>query len=179
MSRQTKSDWAKARSHVPWAEDDVWAERLAENPEALYRIIADSYDIALRDEEKLRGEQRSGRRPKPPQVPLDQVYAAVFPSQYSMDPFRETLEKLMDGRSQRAFARRVPCHQTTLSRLLSGALAPDLAMMERIASAAGVQPWYFVEWRAQFVASVVQSSLMANPNMSVNAIRGLRNMAGR
>lgn len=178
MSRG-KADWQAAQERVAWARDTDWAAQLESNQEALYRIIADAYDIALRDEEQARGVQRSGRRPKPPQVPLEQVYAAVFPQQYSMDPFREALYKVMDGRSQRAFAADVPCHQATLSRLLSGELSPDMAMMERIAAAAGVQPWFFLEWRAQFVGQVVTDALLTNPNLSVNAIRGLRAMAGR
>lgn len=178
MSRG-KADWNAARERVAWAQETDWASQLEGNQEALYRIIADAYDIALRDEEQARGVVRSGRRPKPPQVPLEQVYAAVFPQQYSMDPFRDALVKVMDGRSQRAFAADVPCHQATLSRLLSGELLPDTVMMERIAAAAGVQPWFFLEWRAQFVGRVVTDALLANPNLSVNAIRGLRAMAGR
>lgn len=174
-----KADWSGARSHVPWVDDEQWAARLADNPDTLYRIVADSYDVALRDEEARRGEQRSGRRPRPDLVPLEVVLDAVFPSRFSMDPFPVALEKVMDGRSQRAFSKEVPCHQTTLSRLLSGELEPDLSMMERVAKAGGVEPWFFLEWRAGFVARTVQRALLSDPNASVNAIRGLRSMMRR
>ena len=178
MSR-SKADWGAAFDRVPWVDSgDLFRERMTDNPEVLYRIIADAYDVALRDEEKRKGVQRQGRRPKPPPVPLRDVYEAVFPQQYSMDPFSDALVKLMDGQSQREFARRVPCHQTTLSRLLRGEIEPDMSMMERVADAAGVKPWFFLEWRAAFVSTVVEDVLMTNPNLSVNALRGLKNLVG-
>lgn len=176
---QERADWRGARRTVPYVDADEWADRMRENPEALLRLIADAYDFALREREAKAGVRRYGRRPKPDPVPLDEVYATAFPSQFSQLPFCGALERLMAGSSQRAFASRVPCHQATLSRLLTGRLVPDAAMMERLARAAGVQPWYFAEWRAQFVANVVETSLLSDPSMSITAIKGLRTRVRR
>lgn len=176
---QERADWQGARRAVPYVDADEWSERMQENPEALLRIIADAYDFALRERETAAGVRRYGRRPKPDPVPLEEVYATAFPTQFSTAPFPEALGRLMKGSSQRAFAARVPCHQATLSRLLSGQLVPDVSMMERLARAAEVKPWYFAEWRARFVADVVERSLLADPKMSVGAIKGLRARAGR
>lgn len=178
---QERADWQGARQMVPYVDADEWSERMQSNPEALMRIIADAYDFALREREARQGRRRYGRRPKPDPVSLDEVYAAAFPTQFSRAPFAEALDELMlmNGSSQRAFAARVPCHQSTLSRMLSGQLKPDASMMERVASAAGVQPWFFAEWRASFVADVVERSLLADPSMSISAVKGLRARAGR
>lgn len=174
-----RADWERARERVPYIEDEGWRELLASKPEALYRIIADTYDVVLRDRERAAGIKRTGRRPKPSQVPIDEVIAAVFPEQYSAAPFTVALARLLEGRSQRSFAPLVPCNQATLSRLLAGQLKPDIRMMERIAAAAGVQPWFFREWRADYVALLVREVLTERPEMGVAAMRALQSIAGR
>ena len=159
-------------------DDQDWVDRLGQNPEALYRIIADSYDFVLREREMAQGIKRSGRRPRPSRVSIDEVIEAVFPPQYSNAPFVDALRAVMDGHSQRSFSKRVPCDQATLSRLLAGQLKPDLPMLERIAQAGGVPPWYFREWRAEYVASLIREVLLADPAMSVGALRVLQTVAG-
>jgi hypothetical protein len=174
LALSRRADWERARARVPYVEDEDWQAKLAENPEALYRIIADSYDLVLRDREVEAGTQRSGRRPRPSRVPIDEVIAAVLPPRYSNDPFPVALHALLRGRSQRSFSLLVPCNQATLSRLLSGQLTPDLVMLERVAEAAGVGPWFFREWRAGYVAALVREVLTDNPSMSVAALRALQ-----
>lgn len=174
---QARSDWGAAKAHAPYVEDADWSELLEGNPEVLHRIIADAYDVVLRDEEKANGIKRSGRRPKPSQVPLGEVVGKVFPQQYSNLPFTKALEDLVSGRSQRQFARRVPCNQATLSKLLRGQYEPDMSMMERLALAGGQGPWYFREWRAQYVGALVTDALMSNPSTGVQAVRALRLLA--
>jgi hypothetical protein len=170
----SRADWTRAREVVPYAEDGAWVDLLSSNPEALYRIIADSYDFVLREREVLEGKRRPGRRPRPSQVPIDEVIDAVFPKQYSNEPFVEALASLVDGRSQRAFSAEVPCNQATLSRLLSGQAKPDMAMMEGLARAGGVPPWYFREWRAEYLASLIREVMLESPSMSVQALRALQ-----
>lgn len=177
MSRQVRSDWASARARVPYASNGNWALILEDNPEVLHRIIADAYDVVLREEERAAGVRRSGRRPKPSLVPLGDVVDKVFPQQYSHDPFPVALANLLEGHSQRAFAKRVPCHQATLSKLLNGQYEPDLPMMERIAEAAGEGPWYFLEWRAGYVGALVTDALTTSPSTAVQVIRGMRLLA--
>ena len=143
---------------------------------AMGRIIGDIYDVVKAEQEKDAGLQRMGRRPRR-QDSLADVYETVFPQPYTMDPFRESMVKLLGNRSQRAFAPRVPVHQTTLSRLMSGALHPDRTMLERIAEAARVHPSYFVEWRAMYVAQMVEMVLTQRPNMGVTAYKHVRDKA--
>lgn len=150
-----------------------WIAVFDRDPDIMWRIVGDIYDVVKTEEEKAAGKRVMGRRP-PRSGSLEDVWATVFPAPYSMDPFPEALRKLMNGRSQSAFAMRVPIHQTTLSRMLKGEWMPDLQMLERIAEAAKVQPAYFVEWRAQYVAGLIQRVLMERPNMSVMALRQVK-----
>jgi hypothetical protein len=140
---------------------------------AMGRIIGDIYDVVKAEREKEDGLQRMGRRPRR-QGSLEDVYATVFPAPYTMDPFPESMLKLLAGRSQRQFAPKIPVHQTTMSRLMSGALVPDKTMLERIAHAAKVHPSYFVEWRAMYVSEMVQSVMTNRPNIGVTAYKHVR-----
>lgn len=143
---------------------------------AMGRILGDIYDAVKAEEEKEAGIHRMGRRPRR-DGSLADVYATVFPAPYTMDPFPEAMVKLLNGRSQRQFAPKVPVHQTTMSRLMSGTLVPDMQMLERIAIAAKVAPSFFVEYRAMFVGQLLTRVLTERPNMGVRAYREVR--AGR
>lgn len=140
---------------------------------AMGRIIADIYDEVKAEEDRENGVRQMGRRPNRPAVPLSEVYATVFPRPYSMDPFSVSMAKLLEGRSQRAFCRRVPIHQTTLSRFLTGSRTPDLDMLERLAAAAKVKPSYFVEWRAMYVGQLITTVLLDHPNVGIRAVNTL------
>lgn len=140
---------------------------------AMGAIIGDIFDEVKAEEEKEAGVKRMGRRPSRT-ASLTEVWATVFPAPYSMDPFPESLNKLLNGRSQRAFAMKIPCNQSTLSRLLSGEWAPDLTMLERIALAARVSPSYFVEYRAMFIGQLITKALTNSPNLGVTHLRLLR-----
>lgn len=175
----SKADWTKAKDRVPWVDDGLWDSRMSDNPDALYRIVADAYDYSLREEEATKGQKRPGRRPKPDVVPLEVVLAKAFPYRVSEVPLGRALAELMGDEPQRPFAKRVPCHQTTLSRMLRGDLEADLEMLGRLAAAGNVPPWYFVEWRAKFVAGVVERALIGAPHMGLSAVRILRAIAER
>ena len=137
---------------------------------AMGAIIGDIFDEVKAEEEKEAGVKRMGRRPGR-SASLAEVYATVFPAAYSMDPFPTALVKLLNGRSQRAFAAKIPCNQSTLSRLLSGEWKPDLSMMESIAAAAKVAPSFFMEWRAMYVGQVITETLLNRPNLSITHLR--------
>lgn len=168
-----KINWDRAKSKIPYLDDADWKQKLLENPDVLYRIIADSYDLILREREREDGVVRIGRRPKPSLVPIDEVIDSVFPSRYSNEPFVVALRHAMNGQSQRAFSQLVPCNQATMSRLLNGQLKPDITMLEQLAAAAEVPPWYFREWRAEYVGALVRDVLMEDPSMSYRAIKAL------
>jgi transcriptional regulator with XRE-family HTH domain len=99
-----------------------------------------------------------------------------MPVQFCTDPFAEALKKLIDGKSQRQFARKVPCDHSTISRLLSGEWKPDLVMLHRIAEAAKVPPHYFVEYRALYIAAVIERVLIEHPHLGVAAFKRLRRL---
>jgi hypothetical protein len=142
--------------------------------QAIGYIMRDIYDEVLALEERDTGRVPMGRRAARPAVPLSTVYAKVFPPAYSNEPFPVALRTLMNGRSIRAFAAKVPMAHVPLHRLLAGADTPDLRLMEAIAAAARVKPTYFLEYRAQFVALMVQQAFLARPHLSIRAIHDLK-----
>jgi transcriptional regulator with XRE-family HTH domain len=80
----------------------------------------------------------------------------------------------MAGRSQRQFAQRIPCSQPWLARILSGEATPDIYMIEAIADAAKVPPWFFPEWRAMFLSNMVLEAYTRSPHLSITALRAMR-----
>lgn len=169
----SRADWERARQAVPWLEGGDVAAQLAARvtPETIWRIVSDVYDIAKTDEERAKGQVRIGRRPAREEVPLDEVLATLLPEPYQDKPFREALRELMGSDSQWTFARKVPCDQATLSRLLNGKSEPDRHMLEALAAAGGKGPWWFVEWRAMFMADLVRAMFMRHPHKSAQAMR--------
>lgn len=152
-----------------------WVEVFDQNSDIMWQLVGDIYQAVRFQEERERGVVRMGRRPRTTGS-LDEVWKTVFPPTYSNEPFGKALADLLETRrmSQRAFAPKVPCHQTTLCRFLNGTNKPDLQMMERIAAAAKVHPSYFVEWRAEYVGKVIWQVLLERPNMGISAVRMLR-----
>lgn len=178
MPRQIKADWDRAKGLYPSAGYgvDEWVA-FFDTPSgfaAMARLMGDIYNAVKDEEEREEGVRRQGRRPRRSEVPLAEVYATIFPYRYSMDPFPEAMRKLLGGRSLRAFAPRVPVAHTTLHRLLTAEMAPDLVMLERIARAAKVPAGYFVEWRAMYLGQLVQQVLTERPNLGVKALREAR-----
>lgn len=172
-----KADFEKAKREYPsTAMDEAGWMAFFDTPagqHAMGRILGDIYDAVKAEEEKEAGIRRMGRRPRR-DGSLEDVWATVFPQPFTMDPFPTAMVKLLNGRSQRQFAPKVPVHQTTMSRLMAGTLKPDLHMLERIALAAKVHPSYFVEYRAMFVGQLMTRVFTENPNMGVSAFRQVR-----
>lgn len=146
---------------------------------AMGRIVYDVYDEVISREEREAGKRRIGRRPAREATTLAAVMAVVRPEEFSNEPLPLALKALMRGRSQRAFARKVPISQTHLNRLLlperydPGSYPMEL--MEALAEASNVGPWHFPEWRAQFIGELITETLKTNPHLGITALRGLRN----
>lgn len=170
-------DWERVGQFVPELRGGVTPEylerKLDESPEIMLRLVVDLYDSIKRDQERAEGRVRLGRRPKPTDVPLEVMKDAVFRPSYSLKPFPQALAELMGSTSQREFAKRIPVHQSSLSRLLSGEMEPAPQMLESVARACSVSPFYFVEWRAIYIAQLVASSYIADPKRSVGMLRAL------
>jgi transcriptional regulator with XRE-family HTH domain len=178
-----KADLDRARQLYPSCNMGVeeWVTFFGTAPglHAMGRILYDIYDEIMSREEREAGQRRIGRRPARSAVPLTQVMAVVRPEEFSTDPFPQALYKLLRGRSQRAFARKIPISQPYLSRLLSGEREPELELMESIAAAAGVNPWHFPEWRAQYLGQLITEVLTESPHLGITAIKGVRSTRQR
>lgn len=141
---------------------------------AMGRILYDIYDELMSKEERENGVRRIGRRPARSAVSLAELMNVVKPEEFSNEPFPEALRKLIRGRSQRVFSRKIPIDQTYLSRLLSGDRQPDLELLERIATAASVPPWHFIEWRAIYLGTLITEVLTESPHLGITALKGVR-----
>lgn len=172
-----KADFEEAKRRFPSTQMGE-AEWLAffdtsDGMHALGRVLGDIYDFVKAEEEREAGIHRMGRRPRR-DGSLEDVYNTVFPQAYTMDPFREAMHKLLNGRSRRQFAPKIPMTQTMFNRLLRGDFEPDMTMLESIARASKVQPAFFVEWRAMFVSQQIDKVLRARPNVGVRAYQSIR-----
>jgi hypothetical protein len=141
---------------------------------AMGRILYDIYDELMSREEREQGKRRIGRRPARSAVPLADLMMVVRPEEFSNEPLPASLGKLLRGRSQRQFARKVPMDQGYLCRILSGERGADLELIERLAAAAGVQPWHFPEWRGQYLGALITEVLIESPHLGITAIKGVR-----
>ena len=173
-----KADLEGAKSLYPSCSMklDDWVTFFATSAglQAMGRILYDIYDERLSIEEREAGHKRIGRRPARSAVALHDVMTVVKPEEFSTEPINIALEKLLRGKSRRQFARKVPINQTHLGRILNGKRSAPLELIERIARAAGVQPWHFMEWRAQYIAELVEEVFFAKPSLSVSALKNVR-----
>jgi transcriptional regulator with XRE-family HTH domain len=171
--RPASADWEKAKALYPATADDeaAWARVLAEQPDVMYSVIAYIVKVVKATD----GPRKTGRRPGVTGLSFDDVLDVLYPERYTLEPLTLAVPKLMAGRTQRMIAPKVPCNQATLSRILSGQVQPDLALLRGLANALKVPPTYFVEYRAQRMAQLVQDALMAQPNVSVSIFKRLQN----
>ncbi|MGZ4745712.1 MAG: helix-turn-helix domain-containing protein [Oryzihumus sp.] len=164
-------DWDGVKKKYPSTQFDEkqWLAVFDANPDIMWRIVGDICKAVIATESEVR---RNGRRPTP-NLSLADVERILSPN-YSMEPFPAALASLMAGRSQRAFAARVPVHHHTLRRLLTGEIAPSLPMMASLAKAGRVEPHYFVEYRAQAIAKVLEEHFADHPNQSIRVFKEIR-----
>lgn len=161
--------WEDAPAVAGVHEVQSWNGLLSQRPEALWGLVAD----VVKAVKAGQGTRKTGRRPAATVGSLDELYEVLFPTQYSTAPFVDAFAALLKGRSQRAFAMRVGFNQATVSRLLAGKSQPTPQILERIASACGVRPTYFAEYRALKLGEVVTDVLMAHPDLSADSLRRL------
>jgi hypothetical protein len=178
-----KADLERAKALYPSCSMamDEWMTFFATSAglRAMGRIIYDVYDEVISREERENGKRRIGRRPAREATSLAKVMAVVRPEEFTNEPLPIALKALMRGRSERAFARKVPISQSHLNRLLTASsYSPDaypMELLESLAEAGSVHPWHFPEWRAQFIGQLVTETLKENPALGITALRALRN----
>lgn len=173
-----KADLERAKELYPSCAMGMeeWSSFFSTAPglRAMGRILYDIYDEMMSREEREAGKRRIGRRPARSAVSLYELMAIVKPEEFSNEPLPQALTRLMRGKSQRMFARKVPIDQGYLSRILTGERTPDLKVMESLASAADVPPWHFPEWRAQYLGALIAEVLTEQPHLGITAIKGVR-----
>jgi hypothetical protein len=170
--KRNSADWEKGRALYPEMDDpaEKWAVLLADKPDVLMTMIADIVKVAKATEG---GARRTGRRPVVAGMTFDEVWATLQPDRFSMQPFADSFAALIAdrGMTQRQFCQRLPWSQSSMSRLLSGQLTPDLKTLEAIASVAKVSPAYFLEYRAYLLGHLVAEVLQANPHLSITIVK--------
>lgn len=174
-----KADFGKAKQIYESTAmgEQQWLAAFDSNPDIMWSILADIYNVVKDEEEREAGKKRMGRRPTRAASSIDELMNTVMPAQFDQEPFPEALRKLLIGKSQTQFARRVPCAQSTVSRLLSGEMEPDIVMLERVAVAAKVPPHFFIEYRAAYVSQLVQRVLTERPNLGVKVFKRLQSVS--
>jgi hypothetical protein len=168
------ADYERAMREYPSTQmsTDELVSRMEADPLITWRILHDIFDFTLIEREKEAGKRRLGRRPMRVGT-REEILAVAIPKAFTNKPFPDALRELIRGRSQDAFARRMGCAQGTVSKLLNGHLKPDRFYMERAAAAGEVEPWYFAEYRAQYLAEAMAELLMSKPQMSVTYLQKL------
>ena len=148
-----------------------WEQLLSSNPKVLWGIVADVVKAIKAGE----GERKTGRRPAVSVASLDELYAVLFPPQFTTAPFPVAFMQLLrdGGYNQVTFAAHVGFNQATVSRLASGKTLPSAEMIERLAWALDVRPTYFCEYRAIKLGRVVTDVLLAEPTLSAESVKRL------
>lgn len=145
---------------------------------AIGSILYDLWDEVQSKIEYDRGERRIGRRPKRDPVPLSVIRATLFPDEFTLEPIPVALPKLLKDRQQREFAAEMPMDPGHFSRILNGRVVPNLSVIQRIAEVAGVNPYFFAEYRAQYVGQLIQTVMLTSPNLGITAVKQLRHLRG-
>lgn len=156
--------------------DDQLVAFFDRRPDVIHAILGDIYIVSHYEEKKRRGEGRDGRRTMPRDANLDALWDLITP-RYSQQPFGLAVRELMGERSLRQFAGKVPMDHRELSRLMRGRSAPSLYVMEQIASAAKVNPAFFLEYRVGYVTERMTQVFAARPNLSIGVFKKLRSLA--
>ena len=173
-----KADYTSAKIDFPSISlnEKAWIEffQTSLGSHSFGRIVGDIYGEIRAQEEKKKGNVRVGRRATLPVRPFDEVIETVFPQQYTMEPFHVAFKEILEGRSQKEFAAKVPMSQPSLSRILSGSKRPNMGMIESMATAAHMNPSYFVEYRALWLSKLVMETYIKNPNLLVKTYKQVR-----
>jgi DNA-binding phage protein len=138
------------------------------------RIIYDIYDEVMSQQERAAGIRRVGRRPARSAVSLDRVFDTILPPDFNNEPLSVVLPPLIGSRGIKEIAEKAHMSRSHLSWILSGRRQPTLEGLEALADVLGVQPWYFIEWRAQYLSALVLEVLMASPRLGTSILRDLR-----
>lgn len=97
----------------------------------------------------------------------------ILGKDFSTLAFPDAFRMLIGTMSTRTVARKTNYSHMTISRLLRGALEPDVTMMEAIARAFGKQPSYFMEYRVVYILAHAERMLEDAPESTIDYFRNL------
>jgi transcriptional regulator with XRE-family HTH domain len=162
--------WAErvrlVHEHFPSTVSLDWRKALSV-PETLPMILRD----ILRLEQADPG--RSGPRPGPDYEEGLKTLRRITGEDYSTLPFHEAFGVLARGHSERHLAHKTNLSCSALRRYLTGQRQPGMAEMARIAKAFGKEPWYFTEYRLDFVITSIGHKLATAPEATIVLYRKL------
>jgi hypothetical protein len=171
---------ARARELFPHAVADnepMWVNRLTVEPELMWKMVGDIVRF-VSSEEVPRGQRRSSlRRVQEKDYNLEAVWriTGLIKPPPSTQPFPVAARELIGKRSLRAFAKTCGFGEhgghRTLARYLSGEQALTMEVMESIARAGRVEPTYFLEYRAAWLARELFHAMMTNSRDSIHAVK--------
>jgi hypothetical protein len=92
---------------------------------------------------------------------------------YSLLPFADALKVLMKGKSVHQMAEKVGVAQSQMYRLVTGEREPTGDTMEKVATACGKSPSYFLEYRISTITSAIIYKLARNPDRTIAAYEAL------
>lgn len=161
-------------SGKPYTFEQMWVDRFTNDPDLMWLIIGDIVRYVSADEVP-RGERTSSRRQvQDRDKNLEAVWRIIGP-RYSMDPFPVAIRDLIGERSLRAFAQRSEFGSVeTLRRYMRGERPLTMEAMEAMAKAGRVEPHFFVEYRAMWIARELMRAMLARPNDSLKAVKKVR-----
>jgi hypothetical protein len=146
--------------HFPSTVTLDWRKALS-LPETLPHILRDILRLDQAD------PGRSGPRPAPDYRKGLKTIRQMVGEDYSTLPFHQAFEVLARGYSVRHLARKTQLSSSAIQRYLQGDRQPGLDEMARIARAFGKQPWYFAEYRLDFIMTSIGSKLETAPDATV------------
>lgn len=175
------ANWNNAKALYPSVkntDDEMWVEFFTRRPDVMHALLGDIYIVTKYDERKQAGQGRDGRRTMPRDANLNELWDMITP-RFSMQPFGVAVKELIGERSLRQFARKVPMDHRELSRMMRGVTAPAPYWMEQIADAGGVNPAFFMEYRHEYIALVLDRVFTQKPNLGIGVYKKLRGIVER
>jgi hypothetical protein len=137
------------------------------------RIIYDIFDEVKSQQERAAGIRRVGRRPARSAVNLEDVLTTILPPDFNNEPLPVVLPKLIGKRSHADVAAAANLSRSHITHLVRGR-TPTLEALEGLAQALGVQPWFFVEWRALYIGQLMTEVLIASPHLGTTVLKDMR-----